>query len=98
TPYLFTVLDGDDTPSNYKKYGYLTRFGASANFNIENEDDPLVSARRRQLTDWSVRLRLSKDRSMRSADVEEIWDGVKRDFAQQSVVITKFLRDTFGSD
>ena len=78
TPYLFTTLKGqdiqsnirpaflnrEDTQSNYKKYGYLTRLGISANFNIDDEENPLTSARRRQLTDWSVRLRLSKDRSL----------------------------------
>jgi len=98
TPYLFTTLANGDTQSNYKKYGYLTRLGASANFNIEEEDNPLLSARRQQLTDWSLRLRLSKDRSTRSDDAEEIWDSVKDDFAQQSVVITTFLRDTFTRD
>jgi hypothetical protein len=98
TPYLFTTIANGDTQSNYKKYGYLTRFGASANFNIQDADNPLLSARRQQLTDWSLRLRLSKDRSTRSDDAEEIWDSVKDDFAQQSVVITTFLRDTFQRD
>jgi hypothetical protein len=98
TPYLFTTLANGDTQSNYKKYGYLTRLGASANFNIEDEENPLLSARRQQLTDWSLRLRLSKDRSTRSDDAEEIWDSVKDDFAQQSVVITTFLKDTFQRD
>lgn len=98
TPYLFTTLANGDTQSNYKKYGYLTRLGASANFNIQDEDNPLVSARRQQLTNWSLRLRLSKDRSTRSDDAEEIWDSVRDDFAQQSVVITRFLRDTFQRD
>ena len=113
TPYLFTTLKGqdiespfkkpgfltrEDTQSHYKKYGYLTRLGASASFNIQDEENPLLSARRQQLTDWSIRLRLSKDRSTRSKDVQEIWDRVSGQFAQQSVVITKFLRDTFQSD
>jgi len=98
TPYLFTTLNGEDTQSNYKEYGYLTRLGASANFNIQDEDNPLLSARRQQLTDWSVRLRLSRDRSTRSEDVEKIWDGVKKEFAKESVVITQFLKDTFQSD
>jgi hypothetical protein len=104
TPYLFTTLKGEDTQSNYQKYGYLTRLGVSANFNIQNEDNPLLSARRQQLTDWSVRLRLSKDRSTRSRDVQKIWDGengeegVKQKFAQQSVVITKLLKDMFQRD
>ena len=98
TPYLFTTLNGEDTQSNYKKYGYLTRLGVSANFNIDDEDDPLLSARRRQLTDWSVRLRLSKDRSTRSDDVEEIWNDIKGNFARPSIVITDALRVTFQND
>ncbi len=91
-------LNREDTQSNYKKYGYLTRLGVSANFNIQDEDNPLASARRQQLTDWSVRLRLSKDRSTRSENVEEYWDDVKDDFARESVVITDLLRRTFQSD
>lgn len=98
TPYAFTALNGGDTQSNYKKHGYLTRLGISADFNIQNQDNPLVSARRSQLADWSLRLRLSKDRSTRSDDVEKIWDDISAEFARPSIVITDMLRSTFQSD
>ena len=98
TPYAFTTLSGGDTQSNYKKYGYLTRLGVSANFNILNQDTPLTSVRRSQLADWSVRLRLSKDRSTRSDDAEAIWNSISGEFARPSIVITSMLRDTFQSD
>lgn len=98
TPYAFTTLNGGDTHSNYKKYGYLTRLGISADFNIQNQDNPLASARRSQLADWSVRLRLSKDRSTRSDDVEAIWHDISAEFARPSIVITDMLRSTFQSD
>ena len=98
TPYAFTTLNGADTQSNFKKYGYLTRLGISANFNILNQDTPLLSARRSQLADWSVRLRLSKDRSTRSDDAEAIWNSISGEFARPSIVITSMLRDTFQGD
>ena len=98
TPYAFTALDGGDTQSNYKKYGYLTRLGISADFNIQNQDNPLGSARRSQLADWSLRLRLSKDRSTRSDDGQRIWDDISPEFARPSIVITDMLRSTFQSD
>ena len=98
TPYAFTTFNGGDTQSNYKKYGYLTRLGISADFNIQNQDNPLASARRSQLADWSLRLRLSKDRSTRSDDVEKIWDDISGEFARPSIVITDMLRSTFQSD
>ena len=98
TPYAFTTLSGGDTQSNYRKYGYLTRLGVSANFNILNQDTPLASVRRSQLADWSVRLRLSKDRSTRSDDAEAIWNSISGEFARPSIVITSMLRDTFQSD
>jgi hypothetical protein len=98
TPYAFTTFSGGDTQSNYKKNGYLTRLGISADFNIENQDALLTNARRSQLADWGLRLRLSKDRSTRSDDVEEIWNSISSQFAQPSLVITDMLRATFQGD
>lgn len=98
TPYAFTTFSDGDTQSNYKKHGYLTRLGISADFNIQNQDALLTNARRSQLADWGLRLRLSKDRSTRSDDVEEIWNSISSQFAQPSLVITDMLRATFQSD
>lgn len=99
SPYaLVTALNGGDTQSNYKKHGHLTRLGISADFNIQNQDALLTNARRSQLADWSLRLRLSKDRSTRSDDAEEIWNSISSEFARPNLVITQMLKDTFRSD
>ena len=92
------VLSSYDTQSNYKKYGYLTRLGISADFNVENQDALLTNARRKQLADWSLRLRLTKDRSMRSTDAEEIWNDISAEFARPALVETQMLADTFQGD
>jgi hypothetical protein len=73
SPYAFIAAAQGDTSSTYKKYEFFHRIGISANFNIEDENDVLASARRNQLSEWSVRARLSKDRSTRSSEFEEFW-------------------------
>jgi hypothetical protein len=97
-PQTSGVLASYDTQTNYKKYGYLTRLGISADFNIENQDDLLANARRKQLADWSLRLRLTKDRSTRSTDAEQIWNDISPEFARPALVMTQMLADTFQTD
>lgn len=97
-PQTSGVLASYDTQSNYKKYGYLTRLGISADFNIDNQDALLTNVRRKQLADWSLRLRLTKDRSMRSRDAEKIWNDISTEFARPALVMTRMLADTFQSD
>jgi len=97
-PQTSGVLASYDTQRNYKKYGYLTRLGISADFNIENQGALLTNVRRKQLADWSLRLRLTKDRSTRSTDAEQIWNDISAEFARPALVMTKMLADTFQSD
>jgi len=74
SPYvLFTLKNGGDTAENYARAGFLNRIGVSASFNIEDENALLASARRNQLTDWSVRARLYGDRSTRSKAFQDAW-------------------------
>ena len=74
SPYvLFTLNGGGDTAENYARAGFLNRIGVSASFNIEDENALLASARRNQLTDWSVRARLYGDRSTRSQAFQDAW-------------------------
>jgi len=74
SPYALIAAAQGDTSSTYKKYEFFHRIGISANFNIEDENDVLASARRNQLSEWSVRARLSRDRSTRSPEFEEFWN------------------------
>lgn len=74
SPYvLYTLNGGGDTAENYARSGFLNRIGMSASFNIEDQNTVLASARRNQLTDWSVRARLYGDRSTRSQAFQEAW-------------------------
>jgi len=74
SPYvLYTLNGGGDTAENYARAGFLNRIGMAASFNIEDQNTVLASARRNQLTDWSVRLRLYGDRSTRSRAFQDAW-------------------------
>jgi hypothetical protein len=98
TPYvLFAAFNGDSS-GTYKEYGYLSRVGISANFLIQNEQNLLANASRRQLTSWSIRARLTPDRSTRSDDAQKIWDSISNQFAQPTLVITETLKQIFQND
>ena len=98
SPYAFVAAANGDTATSYKNYGYLSRVGVSANFNISDQDNVLANARRNQLSEWSIRARLTPDRSQRSRDAEEIWEQVRGDFAAPDLVLTGDLSTQFGSD
>ena len=74
SPYvLYTLSRGGDTAENYARAGFLNRIGIAASFNIEDEKTVLASARRNQLSDWSIRARLYGDRSTRSRAFQDAW-------------------------
>jgi hypothetical protein len=103
SPYALAVAAQEDiaaqgdTATTYKKYGYLSRLGLSANFNITNQDDPLGSARRSQLAEWNARLRLTGDVTMRSQAAEDIWNRLSRQFAAPTLVLGRVTADLFNS-
>lgn len=98
SPYALFARGQEDTSTAYQNYGYLSRVGISANFNLFDQDNPLTSARRNQLNDWSVRARLSGDRSARSRSAEQIWEEVRSNFVQPVLVIQNEMVKTFQSD
>jgi hypothetical protein len=98
SPYAIVAAGPGDTAATYKTYGYLARVGISANFNITDQNNPLANARRSQLAGWSIRTRLTPDRTLRSRNAEEIWERVSSDFAQPALVITGELAKQFQSD
>src|SRR6266404_957087 len=88
SPYaLLAATNGGDTSENHKKYDFFNRIGVSANFNITNQTDVLVNAKRKQLEEWSVRVRLNKDRSSRSPDFQDFWDLKIKPLVEQRAVI-----------
>jgi len=73
TPYAFFVPTENDTAAAYSKYSKYRRVALSATFNISNQDSPLSNARRQSLSNYSVKVRLSPDRSPRSETFQERW-------------------------
>lgn len=99
SPYTLFLFGRDDTSTAYGQFGYLSRLGLSATFNIDDEDDPLASARRKQLTEWSAKLRLSGDRGARSFAAQQKWDTrVRTAFSRPGMKIERALIDLFRRD
>jgi len=74
SPYaLIATANRKDTAQLYQDYSFFSRFGVSASFNISDTNNPLANVSRKQLTEWSVRARLTGDRSSRGADFRKFW-------------------------
>jgi hypothetical protein len=98
SPYALVTAGSGDTATTYARYGYLSRIGLSANFNISDQNNVLGSATRNQLSDWSARVRLNPDRSERSRDAEAIWRTVSDRFAEPDNIELGELRTLFQGD
>ncbi|HEX3093706.1 MAG TPA: hypothetical protein VHW72_13830, partial [Candidatus Angelobacter sp.] len=70
SPYAIAAwLGGGDTDVNYQKFAdTYGRVGFSANFNLTDTNNPTTSATRKQLNEWTAKIRLGKDHSGRSKD------------------------------
>jgi hypothetical protein len=68
SPYsIAAAVNGGDTDQNYKNYAVYQRLGVSATFDVQGQTNPdPTQLSRRQLEDWSARVRLTPDRSTRS--------------------------------
>lgn len=73
TPYAFFVPTENDTAAAYAKYGNYRRVALAATFNISNQDSPLANVKRQALSNFSVKVRLSPDRSPRSQAFQDKW-------------------------
>jgi hypothetical protein len=76
SPYALTALfGGGDTAQNYQKYGNTYgRLGFSANFNLSDTSNPALNATRKQLNEWTGKIRLLGDHSGRSSDAIAIFE------------------------
>lgn len=97
SPYAL-IAAGNDTAGTYSKYGYLSRVGVSATFNVDDKNNVLTSVRRQQLDEYSIKLRLSPDRSIRSKTLQDFFDQNSKDFAKISIVITSALKKLTNSN
>lgn len=73
TPYAFIVPSQDDTAAANRQYGYLKRLGLSASFNITNKNAALANATRKNLAQYSAKLRLSSDHGPNSEEFDDRW-------------------------
>ena len=96
TPYAIIAAARGDSATTYNAYEPYTRLGLSASFNISNEANPLASATRSQLSEASARFRFTKDRSIRSHDVQAVFDrDILPRFQQLDIVLTSTMVSLF---
>lgn len=97
SPYSLTAWAHGDTAQNYQAHeNDLARVGVSATFNISNQQDVLSNATRKQLAEWSVKVRLNRDHSTRSKAFEKWWqDNAASKVAEEDVVLTAELAKSF---
>lgn len=74
SPYAFVAAVKGDSPETYRDNELLTRLGVSATFVIGDPNNVLGNVSRKQLTEWSAKLRLTGDRSTRSEAFQELWN------------------------
>jgi hypothetical protein len=86
SPYAIITAAHGDTPTTYHDYSFFNRLGMSASFNISSSDPGLANARRQQLREWSVRLRLTGDRSTRSSEFADYWNKNVKPAIEQHLV------------
>src|SRR5258706_1233238 len=100
SPYALTALGHGDTPGNYKAHeNDLGRVGVSATFNIANQSEILSNATRKQLAEWSVRIRLNRDHTTRSQTFEDWWmkGNIPQRLSEEAIVVTRELQSIFSS-
>ena len=99
SPYaLLAAAHQHDTAALYQKYATFNRIGVSASFNITDTNNPLIDVSSKQLTEWSVRARLSGDRSSRGKDFQKFWDDNIGSFLQESLNAGNVLNTLIAND
>jgi hypothetical protein len=99
SPYALPAAGQGDTAETYQKYGGLSRVGLSASFNIQNKENPLESATGNQLSESSVKVRFTRDYSIRSKTFEDFFrEQIAPKISAVAVVLTDALFETFKDD
>ncbi len=98
SPYALIASINGDTSPNYQKYDFFNRIGVSANFNLADQENVLANASRKQLNEWSAKLRLNPDRTARGKDFQDYWDkNVLNDIEQRAIVLTAGFNEAFNN-
>ncbi len=99
SPYAFVAAANGDTSTTYHDYEFFTRLGLAANFRINDQNNVLASATRKQLAQWSARFRLTQDHSARSSDFQNFWNNnIKARLEAVPVVLTTQLNQLFNGN
>lgn len=74
SPYaLVTAIQKKDTAETYRDYNGFTRFAISASYDLQNQNDPIASVTRKQLSEWAVKFRVFGDHSARSKEAHDLF-------------------------
>lgn len=87
SPYALIAAVKGDTSDIYRQYDFFNRIGLSANFNIDNQDNVLASATRRQLNEWSAKFRLNSDHTARGAEFSKFWKEEIRPLIERRAIV-----------
>jgi hypothetical protein len=68
SPYALLASLKGDTAETYHDFAAYTRLGLTASYDLQNQNDPLASVQRKQLSEWSLKFRLLGDHSPRSPE------------------------------
>ncbi len=98
SPYAFIAAAEGDTDQTYRDYELFTRLGLSATFNLTNQDNVLANASRKQLTEWSAKLRLTGDRSTRSQEFQDFWDKEIQPLKTKRLTVNTKMRNIIAND
>ncbi|MCU1266576.1 MAG: hypothetical protein JWM21_2894 [Acidobacteria bacterium] len=99
SPYALIAATQGDTSELYRKYDFFNRIGVSANFNLANQNNALANATRKQLNEWSVKVRLNPDRTARGKDFQAFWDkNILPKIAQRAIILTKGFDAAFNKE
>lgn len=71
--YSLSTIGSKDTAEKYARSGILNRISAAATFAVDDKNNELANARRNNLTQWSVKMRLFGDRSTRSPGFQKFF-------------------------
>jgi len=97
SPYALIAASQGDTSDLYRRYDFFNRIGVSANFNLDNKDNVLANASRRQLNEWSVKVRLNPDRTARGKEFQRFWDAnVLPKIERRAIVLTTGFNEAFN--
>lgn len=98
SPYAIVASLEGDTAATYQRFSGFTRIGIAAAFNIQNQQDPLASVQRKNLSELSVKARLFGDHSPRSPEAQRAFtDKLLPALMKKGTTLSKALAASFST-